>query len=104
MNTERFKSTIDTALAALQSVVDSGYTIKQDDTYDQWRLKYESLVMELQKYRDECSSLYKEHRDTGLTVNGIEAEGALRSAVTVCSIVDMVEGWYNDGTIGNDVE
>lgn len=104
MNTERFKSTIDAALGALQSVVDDGYTIKQDDTYNQWRLKYESLVMELQKYRDECSSLYKEHRDTGLTVNAIEAEGALRSAVTMCSIVDMVEGWYNDGTIGNDVE
>lgn len=104
MNTERFKSTIDAVLDALHSVVDCGYTIKQDDTYNQWRLKYESLVIELQKYRDECSSLYAEHRDTGLTVNAIEAEGALRSAVAMCSIVDMVEGWYNDGMIGTDVE
>ena len=100
MNQDRFKSTIDNALRALQDVVQSGYIAESAEDFNPWRKRYESLVQELRNFRDDCAELYEEAKVESLSANMIESEGALRAAIAACSIIERVESWYSTGTIG----
>ena len=60
----------------------------------QWKEKYQWLESELLDIKNNAEALHADMKANGLTVGSIESEGYLRCAVTVCNLVDRINGSY----------
>ncbi len=61
----------------------------------QWKEKYQWLESELLDIKNHAEALHKDMKANGLTVGSIESEGYLRCAITVCNLVERINGSYN---------
>lgn len=60
----------------------------------QWKEKYQWLESELLEIKAQAEALHEDMKANGLTVGSIESEGYLRCAITVCNLVERINGSY----------
>lgn len=60
----------------------------------QWKEKYQWLESEILEIKIQAEALHEDMKANGLTAGSIESEGYLRCAITVCNLVERINGSY----------